>query len=292
MLNELKQTIFVIDGESANHEPLKKYLSSEFHVETIDVATEAVNKAALSNPDIVLLDLELANIDGFEILKLFKSNPGTLSIPIVCMSQQDDLEVRAKAEQLGSSGFLKKPLEYGNLAKDLKGFIKALNSQIQSTNSGHSFHITYNDKEKTALIKEKILEVTSMGIDVIILSWQKGEDFFKDEETLKEKLLENKIIFLEIQPSLIVKYPYLQDLSPLFADILDFLEGESHNYHLIFDEPRNLINVYDKKSALSKSFILAKLLKQYFKEYSIYNTRPRNNEANVFQQKLAKVFVG
>jgi two-component system chemotaxis response regulator CheY len=292
MGKQKKLIIFIIEGQKSIRDSLKEYLSSDFEVHLIEVATEAIQKAAEKNPDVILLDLEIPNIDGYELIKLFKSHPATISIPIVIMSESNDLEIRGKLEQIGASGFFKKPLEYASLSKDIRGYLSALNSKTQSANLNRSFHITYNDKEKSSLIKEKILDVTTQGTSVIVLSWQKGEDFFGDEVELQKLLEENKVIFLEIQPSLIVKYPYLQDLSPLLSDILDFLENDPKNYHLIFDEPRNLINVYDKKSALSKSFILAKLLKQYFDQYSIFNTRPRNNDASVFQQKLAKVFVG
>ena len=62
-------------------------------------------------PDLVLLDLNLCGMDGFQVLAEMKSDPSLKSIPVIVISGSDRTEDRARAYELQAAGYLAKPAE-------------------------------------------------------------------------------------------------------------------------------------------------------------------------------------
>ena len=88
---------------------------------------EALEKTATENPDIILLDLRMPVIDGYEVIERLKSNPGTASIPIIVISaytNQDDVD---KTMNAGAADFIQKPVIMQNLLESLTTQLKRIN---------------------------------------------------------------------------------------------------------------------------------------------------------------------
>lgn len=75
-------------------------------------------------PDVMLVDLEMPRMDGFELIKTVRSNPRTANIPIIVISSRTAEKHRNVAKQLGVSAFLGKPYKEEELLKYLTEFIK------------------------------------------------------------------------------------------------------------------------------------------------------------------------
>lgn len=75
-------------------------------------------------PDVMLVDLEMPRMDGFELIKTVRSNPRTANIPIIVISSRTAEKHRNVAKQLGVSAFLGKPYKEDELLKYLTEFIK------------------------------------------------------------------------------------------------------------------------------------------------------------------------
>ena len=89
-----------------------------------------------------------------------------------------------------------------------------------------------------------------------------------------------------------MKFPYIQEVSPVFEDIFQFIANSHDPKHLIFDEIRNILNVYDQERALAKSYSMASFIRTAFKKTSIFNTRPTKQLNNLLLEKISKIFVG
>lgn len=97
-------------------EPNVKLLEAKLRAEYFDVLSalsgqEAVDKARAEKPDIILLDVMMPGMDGFEACKILKSDPETAHIPIVMVTALDQQADRVVGLQAGADDFLTKPVE-------------------------------------------------------------------------------------------------------------------------------------------------------------------------------------
>ena len=100
--------VFIIEDDVF----LGSMLSQRIATETNDVklfknGEEAITEMGKSIPDIVLLDILLPGIDGFEVLKRIRSNENTKNVPVLIVSNTSQLENREKAKALGAEFLLK-----------------------------------------------------------------------------------------------------------------------------------------------------------------------------------------
>jgi DNA-binding response OmpR family regulator len=73
-----------------------------------------------SPPDLVVSDLNMPFLDGFELLSLLQGDPGTSSIPVILLSGRSDGDTMAKAVELGAADFLTKPVTRDQLLESIE----------------------------------------------------------------------------------------------------------------------------------------------------------------------------
>lgn len=115
-----KKRVFIADDNFDLLKCLKEYLSAEgFEVYTSDVAREVIPAIKSFKPDIILLDVLMPNIDGFEICALLNNDPRTKGIPIIIISSLGGLPDVKRAYHLGVIGYFPKPFEMSKLVKEI-----------------------------------------------------------------------------------------------------------------------------------------------------------------------------
>ncbi|MGE3144001.1 MAG: PleD family two-component system response regulator [Pseudorhodoplanes sp.] len=103
--------VLVVDDVPANVKLLEARLSAEyFDVTTATCGAEALAICAKSECDIVLLDVMMPDMDGFEVCRRIKSNPATQHIPIVIVTALDQPSDRVAGLDAGADDFLTKPV--------------------------------------------------------------------------------------------------------------------------------------------------------------------------------------
>ena len=103
--------VLVVDDIPANVRLLEAKLSSEyFDVITAANGPQAIDVARIEAPDIVLLDVMMPGMDGFEVCKRLKADPQTTHIPVVMVTANQGRRHAALAETLGASAYLVKPV--------------------------------------------------------------------------------------------------------------------------------------------------------------------------------------
>ncbi len=107
--------ILVVDDEPLNAKLLRGILSdSGYAVLEAGDGREALTQAD-RNPDLILLDLMMPEIDGFETCRLLKENPDTREIPVIFLSALQDLKYKTFGARLGGADYITKPFDQGEL---------------------------------------------------------------------------------------------------------------------------------------------------------------------------------
>ena len=101
--------VLVIDDDETVHDMLFRLLSKEgFLVEIADNGESGMDKALELKPDVIVLDVLMPGMDGWDVLTRLKNNPETASIPVVMLTMVDD---RSKGYTLGVTDYIYKPVD-------------------------------------------------------------------------------------------------------------------------------------------------------------------------------------
>lgn len=104
--------ILIVDDEPFNVDYLEQELEdSDFEIVTAVNGREALDKVQSEMPDLILLDIMMPVMDGFEVLSRLKANSSTRDIPVIVISANSDLQNMVKGIQLGAEDYLPKPFE-------------------------------------------------------------------------------------------------------------------------------------------------------------------------------------
>jgi diguanylate cyclase (GGDEF)-like protein len=124
-------TVLIIDDSIDVHRLLTARLRSE-PIEIINATcgAEGLRMAIEHNPGLILLDLSMPEIDGFEVLRQLKDNPQTLNIPVLVLSGLTESQDKVTAFDLGAIDYITKPFDIVELRVRLRAALR-LNSLIQ-----------------------------------------------------------------------------------------------------------------------------------------------------------------
>jgi sigma-B regulation protein RsbU (phosphoserine phosphatase) len=107
-----RPTILIVDDESLNCDYLAQELEDlDFHIISAASGREALNLVAIQAPDVILLDIMMPEMDGFQVLARLKSDASTKDIPVIVVSALDDMASIVRGIELGAEDFLPKPFE-------------------------------------------------------------------------------------------------------------------------------------------------------------------------------------
>jgi len=115
--------ILVVDDTPANIDVVLAIVGEMDDVAVALDGEEALEIIGEDKPDVVLLDIVMPGIDGFEVCKRVKANPDTAEIPIIFLSGNGSDEEKAKGSEMGAVGFLTKPIDPDALTAAVKKYI-------------------------------------------------------------------------------------------------------------------------------------------------------------------------
>lgn len=117
--------VLVVDDILPNVKLLEAKLSSEYYdVLTATSGEEALRRVEHDSPDIVLLDVMMPGMDGFEVCRKIKNNPGHAHIPVVMVTALTDSEDRVRGLEAGADDFLSKPVNDTALMARVRSLVR------------------------------------------------------------------------------------------------------------------------------------------------------------------------
>ncbi len=117
--------ILIVDDVPANTRLLEAKLSAEYYQATsAKDGFEALRLAKSWQPDLILLDVMMPGMDGYECCRRLKDDPETLHIPVVMVTALGEASERVRGLEVGADDFLTKPVEYETLMARVRSLVR------------------------------------------------------------------------------------------------------------------------------------------------------------------------
>ncbi len=121
----MPETILIVDDEAANRELLEATLSGAgYRVEQADGGPAALARAGAAPPDLILLDLMMPGMNGFEVCQRLKRDPVTAAVPVIVVTVLLQATAKESALTSGADDFLTKPLAPEDLLTRVAAMLK------------------------------------------------------------------------------------------------------------------------------------------------------------------------
>ena len=235
------KTILIVDDQPNNLQLISKYLeNNNFSILIAQSGIKAIDTANILHPDLILLDVMMPTIDGFEICRHLKSNSTTKDIPIIFMTALAEIKNKIEGFKLGAVDYITKPVEEEELIARVKTHL--------------SLHHLYQNSLKNAAQRKLLFETSdrirqSLDLKVIFKTATREIRTLLNCDFVGLVSLSNQNVTLkaysskapiEINPQNFIDYDYF---CPSQNEYQSYLKG-----HIEVIEPENSQNHSEAKS--------------------------------------------
>ncbi len=202
-------TILIVDNHPINMKLAVSVLENyDFNILVSLDGESCLKKAIESNPDIILLDILIPGIDGFETCKRLKANPETRDIPVIFMTASSDTEDKLMGFELGAVDYVTKPIKIDEVLARIKVHIqlRQLTQKLQKKN------LLLQEEIQQRIVAEAKLKETLQQLQVA-----------QKEIIAKEKLAYLGTLTSGIAHELCNPLNFVQNFAQLSAELVDEL---------------------------------------------------------------------
>ncbi len=159
-MTDIKPKILIIEDDLDVAEMLNAYFRVQgYEVFTVNWGEDGVRSCQTVHPDLVILDIRLPDIDGYEVARRLRSDRRTAEVPIIFLTEKRDRSDRLQGLELGADDYITKPFDVQELRLRVRNALKRV-SQGSLTNP-------VTGLPEGALVDEKLSEV--LGKDGVAL---------------------------------------------------------------------------------------------------------------------------
>ncbi len=172
--------ILIVDDEEINLKLLEAMLHPMgYTIYKAKNGKEALRKVKENNVDLILLDIMMPEMNGYEVAKILKEDEETRLIPIVMVTALSDLDSRVKALEVGADDFLSKPVDKTELRARVKSLLKV--KEYNDHMKEYQKRLEEEVKERTKELRKAFEKIKRLSLDTIYRLSKAAE--YKDEET-------------------------------------------------------------------------------------------------------------
>jgi len=117
------KTVFVVDDSDTNLLTVEESLEDHYRVMTIPSAAKMFTFLEKIIPDMILLDIEMPEMNGFEALQRLKSLPSYANIPVIFLTGYLDDAIKARSRELGAADIITKPFAASVLLERIAAYL-------------------------------------------------------------------------------------------------------------------------------------------------------------------------
>jgi class 3 adenylate cyclase len=206
--NEFIADILIVDDKLENIRFLSSFLSKQgYQVRKAINGQAALMAARTVSPDLILLDINMPGMGGYEVCEKLKQEPQTSSIPIIFLSAGDDIDDKIRAFQVGGVDYITKPFQ-----------LEEALVRIQT-------HLKVQSLQKKLLFRNEELQQTVTALQKTQAALEASEAALQESQEQSERLLLNILplsIAERLKQDTSAIAEHFDDVTILFADIVGF----------------------------------------------------------------------
>lgn len=161
-----KATILVVDDTPDNLVLMSNLLKDVYKVKIANSGDKALKTATSdSPPDLILLDIMMPDMDGYEVCQRLKRNPKTMNIPVIFLTAKTEVEDEQKGLELGAVDYITKPISPPIVMARVKNHLalKAMEDFLRNQNEFLELEVAKRTREVMALQDVTILAMASLA---------------------------------------------------------------------------------------------------------------------------------
>ena len=239
-MKEQEKTILVIDDTKANIDLLIELLDNYDLIISLD-GSNGIKQAYSQHVDLILLDIIMPDMDGFEVCKLLKDDPRTKNIPVIFITAKNNVEDITKGFELGAVDYITKPFNYKELQARISTHIELAGLQ-QDLKYKVALEIEKN-KEKELILAHKS-KLASMGemIDSIAHQWKQPLNLIQ---------IKNDILLFDFHAQKAIDEKYIAQFHKYIKNQVSLMNDTLDEFRNFFRPSQNKIYFNIKNSLKS-----------------------------------------
>ncbi len=287
--NLKKEKMLVIDDDLESIRLISSALRSKFDVGTLSSNEGLIHALESSKPDMVLIDLHMPNVDGYEVISQIRRHPLFDDLPLVAMSSSSNHEIRQKLEKLGLVGFLQKPFYLATLASQIDSILQSLDSTIVSHSKKRIWHNVFSLKHKKQKLNHLVRAAIHHNTPTIFLAWDEPENYLENE--LLCYLEASQLSFLQIKPSLLPRFPFLNSFATVVDELIKLSGFDPGTADIVIGDPLRLLRLTGNTSSSQLSQFIREIQFNVQKIHIIH-VHNRDEKIQTMSHQLARAFIG
>jgi putative two-component system response regulator len=169
----MPKTILVVDDKANVRTLVRDYLTEQgFHVSTADNGQNALYAARHDKPDLILLDIMMPEMDGFEVCARLKDNPDLRDIPVIFISALTDTTDKLKAFNVGAVDYIAKPFHFPEVSLRVRTHVRLRRLQAE---------LEDHNRRLVELVSDQVREISDSQMATIFALAKLAES--RDGET-------------------------------------------------------------------------------------------------------------
>lgn len=161
-----RQKIFITDDSRTNLRALETILSPIYEVSTAGGGAELFKLLEQALPALILLDIEMPVMDGFEVIKILKAHPAHAAVPVIFLTGKNDAESELEGLSLGAVDYIFKPFSPPLLKKRLEMHLLIVSQKKQLQDYNDNLHAMVERKTQTVReMQDAVFKLMSEIID-------------------------------------------------------------------------------------------------------------------------------
>ncbi len=178
------QVILIVDDNDINRMLLSRMLAKKgFRLLEASDGTEAIEIATEELPDLILLDIMMPEMDGYEVCERLRENPETADIPVIFLSAKSETDDKIKGLEAGAVDYITKPFSMGEVFARVKAQLKirSLTQSLKKSNESLKRALAElerkqerieNDLKAAAIIQRSLLPESPPRLNTVNFAWE------------------------------------------------------------------------------------------------------------------------